>query len=61
MRVSYFLHPLIEGINKDGLDIEKNFLGEDEKGKQSRMGRLGADDQDRICQGQSIIWIAWRQ
>lgn len=35
MRVSYFLHPLIEGINKDGPDIEKNFLGEDEKGQRA--------------------------
>lgn len=28
MSVSYFLHPVIEGINKDGSDIEKNFLEE---------------------------------
>lgn len=61
MRLSYFLHLLIEGRNKDGPDIEKNFLGEDEKGAERRMGGLGADDQDRICQGQSINWIAWRQ
>lgn len=28
MRGSSFLHPLIESINKDGSDVEKNFLGE---------------------------------
>lgn len=28
MSVSYFLHPVIEGINKDGSDTEKNFLEE---------------------------------
>lgn len=29
MRVSYFLHQVIEGINKDVSDIEWNFLEED--------------------------------
>lgn len=44
MRVSYFLHPLIGGINKDGSDIEKNFPGEDGRGAGSRIGEMGADD-----------------
>lgn len=61
MRVSYFLHPLIGGINKDGSDIEKNFPGEGGRGAGSRIGEVGADDQNRICQGQSIGWMAWRQ
>lgn len=73
MRVSYFPQPLIEGINKDGSDIEKNFLGEGGKGSESRLEGVGAGDweaadfpslphsQNGICRGQSAGWMAWRQ
>lgn len=27
----------------------------------SRVEGVGAGDQDRICQGQDIDWMAWRQ
>lgn len=42
MRVSYFPHPLIEGINKDGSDTEKDFLGEGGRGSESRLERAGS-------------------
>lgn len=44
MSVSYFLHPVIEGINKDGSDIEKNFLEEDRELAEG----VGAGDQEAI-------------
>ena len=37
MRVSYFPHALIESINKDGSDIDENFLGEGGRGSESRL------------------------
>lgn len=46
MRVSYFPHALIEGINKDGSDIGENFLGESGRGSESRLEGVGAGDQE---------------
>lgn len=37
--MSYFPQPPIEGINKDGSDIEKNFLGEGGRGSE-QAGRV---------------------
>lgn len=45
MRGSYFLHPLIEGINKDGSDTVKNFLGEDRK--EAGVGSRAGDQEAR--------------